>query len=108
MRQAGILAAAGLYALDHNVERLAEDHARAKRLAEGLARFPALTVEMPQTNIIFMRVEEGLADGFAGHMAASGIGVSGRYGEMRWVTHKDVGDEAAEAVLTAAGGFFGG
>lgn len=108
MRQAGILAAAGLYALDNNIARLAEDHIRAKRLAEGLARFPALSVEMPQTNIIFMRVEAGLADRFADHMAASGIHVSGRYGETRWVTHKDVGDEAIDAALGAVSGFFGG
>lgn len=106
MRQAGIIAAAGLYALDHNIERLAYDHRLAKRLAEGLAEHAALTVEMPQTNIIFMRVQDGLGEAFANHMASSGIKVSGRYGEMRWVTHKDVGDDAVDAVLAAADAFF--
>ncbi|WP_196257885.1 low-specificity L-threonine aldolase [Pelagibacterium limicola] len=108
MRQAGILAAAGLYALENNVARLAEDHARARRLAEGFAQYPGLSLEMPQTNINFMRVEERLGDRFAEHMAASGIGVSGRYGELRWVTHKDVGDDALAAALEAAGAFFKG
>lgn len=107
MRQAGILAAAGLYALANNIERLAEDHARARRLAEGLAQHRGLSVEMPQTNIVFMRVEGGLGGPFADHMKASGIGLSGRYGEMRWVTHKDQGEDAVDAVLAAAAGFFG-
>ena len=73
MRQAGIIAAAGLYALEHNVARLADDHARARRLAEGLARHDALTVEMPQTNIIFLNAHASVAKGFADHMAAQGI-----------------------------------
>jgi threonine aldolase len=106
MRQAGIIAAAGLYALEHNVARLADDHARARRLAEGLARHDALTVEMPQTNIIFLNAHASVAKGFADHMAAAGILVSGRYGQQRWVTHKDVGDDAIEAALDAADTFF--
>ena len=59
MRQAGILAAAGLYALEHNMTRLAEDHANARRLAEGLSQFPGLTLSMPDTNIIFVDVDTG-------------------------------------------------
>ena len=108
MRQAGIIAAAGLYALEHNVARLADDHARARRLAEGLARHEALTVEMPQTNIIFLTADASVAKGFADYMAAQGILVSGRYGQQRWVTHKDIGDDAIEAVLDAAEKFFAG
>ncbi|MDX1655808.1 MAG: low-specificity L-threonine aldolase, partial [Candidatus Competibacteraceae bacterium] len=56
MRQAGILAAAGLYALEHHVERLAEDHANARRLAEGLAAFPQLNVDLAgvETNMVFL------------------------------------------------------
>ena len=49
-----MLAAAALHALDHHVERLAEDHANARRLAEGLAGLPGVTVEPPQTNIVFV------------------------------------------------------
>ena len=53
MRQAGICAAACLYALDHNVDRLAEDHANARALARGLAQIPGLVVEEPETNLVF-------------------------------------------------------
>ncbi|WMT89742.1 low-specificity L-threonine aldolase [Pelagibacterium sp. H642] len=106
MRQAGIIAAAGLYALENNVERLADDHARARRLAEGLARHDGLDVELPQTNIFFLRADPAIGERFADHMAAAGIGVSGRYGQQRWVTHKDIGDEAIDAALDAAARFF--
>lgn len=106
MRQAGIIAAAGLYALENNVSRLAEDHARARRLAEGFARYDGLEVDMPQTNIFFLKADASIAEGFADHMAAAGVGVSGRYGQQRWVTHKDVGDEAIDAALDAAARFF--
>lgn len=60
MRQAGIIAAAGLYALDHHVERLAEDHANARRLARGLAGLPHVTVDpaVVQTNIVLLRLDE--------------------------------------------------
>ena len=53
MRQAGICAAACLYALDHNIDRLAEDHANARALARGLAQIPGMTVEEPETNLVF-------------------------------------------------------
>ena len=53
MRQAGICAAACLYALDHNVDRLAEDHANAKALARGLRQMPGVAVEEPETNLVF-------------------------------------------------------
>lgn len=106
MRQAGILAAGGLYALEHNVERLAEDHRRARRLAEGLGQHKRLSVETPQTNIFFMRADPEIAQAFATHLADAGIGVGGRYGQQRWVTHKDVGDDGVDAALAAAERFF--
>ncbi|WP_332717593.1 low-specificity L-threonine aldolase [Pelagibacterium mangrovi] len=106
MRQAGIIAAAGIYALDHNIARLADDHARARRLAEGFARYDGLEVAMPQTNIFFLQADPAIAGRFADHMAAAGVGVSGRYGQQRWVTHKDVGDDAIDAALDAAARFF--
>lgn len=59
MRQAGILAAAGLYALEHHVDRLAEDHLHARLLAEGLAQVPGLSVVPPETNIVLVRIERG-------------------------------------------------
>ena len=62
LRQSGVLAAAGLYALEHNVARLAEDHRRAKMLAEGLARHEALRVTMPDTNILWVDMEADLGE----------------------------------------------
>lgn len=59
MRQAGMCAAACLYALDHNIARLAEDHANAARLAAGLARVPGLAVQAPATNLVFFEITDG-------------------------------------------------
>jgi threonine aldolase len=110
MRQAGILAAAGLYALDNNIERLADDHANATALAEGLSGFQALTVEMPQTNITWVTVDPGVAQEFGAHLKAQGIGVTGGYGKarQRWVTHLDVDAASVAAALEAVKGFFAG
>jgi threonine aldolase len=106
MRQAGILAAAGLYALEHNVARLAEDHARAQRLAQGLARHDALKVKMPDTNIIFVDVADSYGDDFTQYLTGNGIGITGRYGQQRWVTHLDVDDAAVDAALVCVAEFF--
>lgn len=106
MRQSGILAAAGLYALEHNVARLADDHRRAKRLAEGLAVFDQLTVTQPHTNIIFLNCEAELGERFNTFLAERGIGTTGRYGQQRWVTHLDVDDEAIEGALAEVAAFF--
>ena len=108
LRQVGMIAAAGLYALEHNVERLAEDHANAKRLAKGLAEFPGLAVAEPETNILFLEVEPQIADAFAAHLAASGIGAISMYGgrRQRWVTHLDVDAAAVDDALRVVGAFF--
>lgn len=107
MRQAGILAAAGLYALEHNVDRLAEDHANARTLAEGLAKLPGLTVTAPDTNIVFVNVEASIAPVFAAHLAQHGIGVVSAYGatRQRWVTHLDVDAKAVDDALSIASQF---
>ena len=105
MRQSGLLAAAGLYALDNNVTRLAEDHRRAKRLAEGLAAFPSLFVTQPDTNIVFVDVEERLGERFTTFLQQRGIGVIG-YGRQRWVTHLDVDDDMVDGALAEVGEFF--
>ena len=107
MRQSGILAAAGLYALDNNVARLAEDHRRARRLAEGLAAFPSLFVTQPDTNIVFVDVEDRLGDRFTAFLEQRGIGVIG-YGRQRWVTHLDVDDDMVDGALAEVAAFFRG
>jgi threonine aldolase len=108
MRQAGIIAAAGLYALEHHVERLAEDHVRARALATGLAELPgiALDVARVETNIVIFDVRAtGLTgDQFAARTLASHgvrfsvIGPS----TVRAVTHLDVPADGIERALKAA------
>jgi threonine aldolase len=107
MRQAGIIAAGGLYALEHHVARLAEDHTRARRLAEGLARHSALTVTPPHTNIVFVDAAPEVDAGLRAALTEAGIGVTGRYGRQRWVTHLDIGDDDVTAALGVVDRFFG-
>ena len=89
MRQAGVLAAAALHALDHHVERLAEDHANARALAEGLAGLPGVTVQPPQTNILFVDLAPERATGVVDRLRAAGVLCTGLY-RLRFVTHLDV------------------
>jgi threonine aldolase len=109
MRQAGILAAAGIYALEHNVERLAEDHVNARTFAERIAAAPGISVDLwtVQTNIVIFRWE-GDGARFAQALRQRGVWIqdSGN-GVFRAVTHLDVDRQevlrAAEAVCEAAG-----
>jgi threonine aldolase len=105
MRQAGILAAAGLYALEHNVQRLAEDHANAERLARGLAA-AGLRVEPVQTNMVFVEVSRERVEGLSRHLEAKEIGavVGAR---TRLVTHLDVDANAVDCAIGAFWSFFG-
>jgi len=100
MRQAGVVAAAALHALDHHVERLAEDHALAARLAEGLAGLPGVAVEPVQTNMVFAELEPRHVAGLAEHLAARGIDAL-VYPRLRLVTHLDV-DGAGIDIAVAA------
>ena len=103
MRQSGILAAAGLYALEHHVARLAEDHANARLLADGLAGF-GFAVERTPTNMVFVSIAQELVDPLAAHLAAHGIQAS--IGERtRLVTHLDVNRDDLRAVIEAFAGF---
>ncbi|MBZ9666257.1 low-specificity L-threonine aldolase [Pseudomonas sp. LMG 31766] len=98
MRQAGVLAAAGLYALQHQVERLAEDHANAARLGSALIEL-GYSVEPVQTNMVYVQLGEraGTVKAF---MAERGIAVSAAP-RLRLVTHLDVGAEQVEQVVQA-------
>jgi len=106
MRQAGIVAAAGLYALDHHVERLAEDHANARLFAERIANLPGITLdpEAVETNIVFFDVTgtRRSAAEVADELARRGvrIGATGR-ATMRAVTHLDVDREGVERAAEA-------
>jgi threonine aldolase len=99
LRQAGILAAAGLYALEHHVARLGEDHQHAARLAEGLAGLPGLTVEPPQTNMVWLRVAEPLAGTLVARMKERGVLATGSE-VVRLVTHLDVSAADVERAIT--------
>ncbi|HEU4598278.1 MAG TPA: beta-eliminating lyase-related protein, partial [Solirubrobacterales bacterium] len=105
MRQAGIVAAGALWALDHNVERLAEDHANARRLAEGLAAIDGVTLDPAtvETNIVLFEVADGAA--LVEALAAEGVEMAGFGRQVRAVTHLDVDaagvDRAVEAVAGA-------
>jgi len=92
MRQAGIIAAGGIFALEHNVSRLAEDHEHAKMLAETIADQPGLEIdpETVETNIVLFSVSDGKADLFADELLKKGIRVSRLEGKLRAVTHLDV------------------
>jgi threonine aldolase len=104
MRQAGVVAAAGLYALEHNVDRLADDHARARRLAEGWeAQGVPVQADAVETNFVQVDVGAlglGSAEAIA-RLAEAGVGLSGtvKPGVLRAVTHLDVDDDDADRAL---------
>ncbi len=89
MRQAGVLAAAALHALDHHVNRLAEDHAHAHALAEGLQGLPGVAVLAPQTNIVFVDLAPDKAAGAVERLRDAGLWCTG-LNRLRLVTHLDV------------------
>ena len=101
LRQSGVLAAAALYALDHHVDRLADDHALAQRLAQGLQGVPGLSVRSEQTNIVFVDVADGRAPALLEAMKAQGVLATGLIG-LRFVTHLNVDavdiDQAVECI----------
>ena len=103
MRQAGMVAAAGLVAVETMTERLGEDHARARRLAEGLAALPGITVDLGavQTNMVYLTVAEAV--GFAERLETKGVRV-GALGPqtVRLVTHYEITDDDVARTLTAA------
>jgi threonine aldolase len=105
MRQAGIIAAAGIIALEEGLERLAEDHANARRLAEGLAEL-GLPVDPAtvQTNMVFLNLPQEECAELTLCLRVRNILVSGR-GCLRLVTHRDVSAEDIETVIAACGEF---
>jgi threonine aldolase len=100
MRQSGILTAAGLYALEHNLGRLAEDHAHAKRLAAGLAGHPAVKPLPPDTNIVMLDLVKDSADTVIPQLAARGVLVTA-FGpqRLRAITHLDVSGTDIERAI---------
>jgi len=104
MRQAGMMAAAGLYALDHHIDRLAEDHANAKALAKGLGGIEGIKVDPVETNIVFMDISgTGLkSDEFNAALARHGVRLSITSAtRMRALTHLDIPAAAISRAVDA-------
>lgn len=100
MRQAGVLAAAALHALEHHVDRLADDHANARRLAAGLDGLPGVAVEPPDSNIVFVDVAAERAAGLLDHLKSCGVLATGLY-RLRFVTHLDVDAAGVDRAVAA-------
>jgi threonine aldolase len=108
MRQAGMLAAAAIYALDHHVERLSLDHALAKRLGDSLSSIDGLSVEPVHSNIVFVDVKEPLkakAAGLIDHLKSHGILATGLY-RLRFVTHLDVDQPSVDRAIAVIQDYF--
>ena len=107
MRQAGILAAAGIYALENNVQRLAQDHEKAQQLAQGLAAIDELKIHYTQnqTNMVFIESEDQLDNNFIEQMKLKGILLSGRY-NLRLVTHLDISHADIEYTIKTIKDYF--
>jgi len=109
LRQAGFMAAAASYALDHHVMRLEQDHQLMSHLAQGLTGIPGLQIETPQTNILFVDlVGDAKARGAAlqAHLKNEGIDMNGLY-RLRFVTHLDVDRAGVDRAIAVIRQFFG-
>jgi threonine aldolase len=105
MRQVGVLAAAGIVALEQMADRVGEDHVRAKRLAEGLAEIPGVKVSPVMSNILYFRLAKDVSktsEEVVAELAERGVRVMGRLdGRFRLVTHYWIGDEDVETTIEA-------
>jgi len=105
MRQSGILAAAALHALEHHLERLADDHALAQKLAQGLQGLAGLQVRSAQTNIVFVDMADGRGPALLAYLKERGILATGLIG-LRFVTHLDVDAVGIDRTVRAVRAFF--
>jgi threonine aldolase len=99
LRQSGIMAASGIYALDHNIERLAEDHEKAQRFVDGLKNVEVLAAEA-QTSMAFVSAPNGDVDRMIAFMRERGVNISGGT-RMRLVMHKDVSFDDVDTLIAA-------
>lgn len=108
MRQAGVIAAAGLYALENNVDRLAEDHANAERLAEGLRGLNRLKVhrDPSATNMVFVEPDEADHDALRAWLGERGITISAGKPAIRLVSHLDVNSDDIDRTVEAVQSFY--
>ncbi len=105
MRQAGIIAAAGVYALQHMVDRLADDHDNARRAAEGLAELPGVRLSpAPETNLLYFTVDGWEASRLQLKLDAAGVLCFDEGGRIRWVTHYGIERADIDEALARTGG----
>jgi threonine aldolase len=105
MRQVGLLAAAASHALDHHLERLADDHALAQRLAQGLQGIAGLSVRSVNTNIVFLDVADGRGADLLAYLKLQGVLATGLIG-LRFVTHLDVDAAGIDHTVACVRAFF--
>ena len=105
LRQAGFLAAAAQYALEHHVDRLAQDHALAQQLADGMQTIAGLSVRSASTNIVFVDVADGRGPALLDWLQQHGVLATGLIG-LRFVTHLDVDAAGVEYALDCSRQFF--
>jgi threonine aldolase len=104
MRQAGVIAATGLYALENNVDRLHDDHKRARRLAEAVNEIDGLSINLDtvQSNIVFIGVEKGKTQEVIGALSEQGVEILGiDDSTVRAVFHLHITDEDLEKAIEA-------
>ncbi len=106
MRQAGIVAAAGIVALEEQVDRLAQDHAHAAALADGLTNIDELSVDGPHTNMVFLTLSPAVAQDLKAYVRKRGIIVGPTADRLRMVTHLDVCTEDITTVVNVFKAFF--
>jgi len=107
LRQAGVLAAAAMHALDHHVARLADDHALARRFAAGIAGTPGLAIEPPQTNMVFVDVADDRGGTLIAHLQRHGVRATGGASRLRFVMHLDVDAAGIDRAVAAVRSFGG-
>ena len=105
-RQAGLLAAMANHALDHHVQRLADDHRRASDLARGLRSVPGVLVEGPHTNMVFITVPAESVPALDAHLRARQVRLAISKPEVRLVTHLDIDDDGVQRTVAAFKAFF--
>ncbi len=105
-RQAGLLAAMADHALDHHVQRLADDHRRAHDLAQGLLGIPDVTVAGPHTNMVFITVPAESVPALDAHLRARQVRLAISKPEIRLVTHLDISDDGVSRTVAAISEFF--
>jgi threonine aldolase len=106
MRQAGVIAAGGLYALEHNIARLTQDHERAARLAQGITGLAELRVRQ-HTNMVFIEPAAAQLEPLRRHLQQQGVQIGEQKPPIRMVTHLDIDDDGIDRAIAAIRSFYG-